>query len=181
VSREYADPNCPDCGGLGFIYGESMLDPGHACHCVMDALKLQNMEQIWPSLSKSKEIPHLRKKPPLRDLVKHNVYVTARDADFRAHLKALAFTKGTMWDARVFSDKDLVTAWLRTAKAQGHKIYDSEIDNYKGKFVAMDIDELVEPFELVILKLGVKQAPNKETHSVLLEALTSRTHLGKPT
>jgi len=181
VSREYADPDCPDCGGLGFIYGESMLDGGHSCHCMMDALKLQNMEKTWVSLSEAKEIPRLRERPPLKKLVKHNLWITASDDLFRAHFKALAFSQTTMWDARVFSDKDLVSAWLKTAKAQGHKIYDSEIDNHEGKFVAMDIDELVEPFELVVLKLGVKQAPNKETPNVLLEAVAARVHLGKPT
>lgn len=181
MSREYADPNCPDCRGEGFIYGASMLDGGHSCHCMMDALKLQNMDKVWPSLAASKEIPNLRKKPPLGDLVKHSIWVTAKEAVFRAHLKAVAYTQSTMWDARVFTDLDLLDAWLKTAKAQGHKIYDSEVDNHEGRFVAMDVSELVESFGLVILKLGVKQAPNKETHSVILEALAVRRHLGLPT
>jgi hypothetical protein len=148
---------------------------------MMDALKLQNMDKVWPSLSASKEIPNLRKNPPLRDLIKHSIWVTAKEPVFRAHLKAVAFTQDTMWDARVFTDLDLLDAWLKTAKAQGHKIYDSEVDNHEGRFVAMDVSELVDSFGLVILKLGVKQAPNKETHSVILEALAVRRHLGLPT
>lgn len=157
-----------------------MLDGGRSCHCMMDALKLQNMEKVWPSLSEATEIPDLRLNPPLRSLLKRDLWITAQEMVFRAHLKAVAFTQDTMWDARVISDLDLVETWLKTAKAQGHKIYDSEIDNHKGKFIAMDIAELVTPFDLVILKLGVKQAPNKETHSVLLEALATRRHLGRP-
>lgn len=181
MSREYADPNCPDCGGLGFIYGESMLDGGHSCHCVMDALKLHNMERMWKSLSTAREIPGLRERPPLKSLVGFNVWITAKDVVFRAHLKALAFSKSTMWDARVITDKDLPDAWLKTAKAQGHKIYQSEIANHENQFRAMDIAELVEPSELLILKLGVMQTPNKELYSCVLETLTTRMHIGKPT
>ena len=181
VSREYADPNCPDCGGLGFIYGESMLDGGRSCHCMMDALKLQNMERMWKSLSAAREIPGLRERPPLKPLVGHNVWITSKDVVFRAHLKALAFSKSTMWDARVITDKDLPDAWLKTAKAQGHKIYQSEIENHDNQFMAMDIAELVEPPELLILKLGVMQTPNKELYSCVLETVTTRMHIGKPT
>lgn len=158
-----------------------MLDGGHCCRCMIDALKLQNMEKVWPSLSQAKEVPHLRQDPKLRHLLKRDLWITAKENVFRAHLKAVAFSQSTMWDAKVISDLDLIETWLKTAKAQGHKIYDSEIDNHAGKFVAMDIAELVEPFGLVILKLGVKQAPNKEMHSVLLEALATRRHLGRPT
>lgn len=180
MSQAYADPNCPDCGGMGFIYGASMLDGGHSCHCMMDALKLQNMEKIWPSLSRAKTFDKLREDPPLKYLLRHNAWITGKMAYFRAHLKALAFTQDPMWDARVFTDLDIVETWLKTAKAQGHKIYDSEVDNHSNEFIAMDIAELVIPYDLIILKLGVKQAPNKETHSTLLEALAIRQHLGKP-
>ena len=158
-----------------------MLDGGHCCHCMMDALKLQNMDKVWPSLAASKEFTDLRLNPPLANFLNHSIWITGRESYFRAHLKAVAFVQDTMWDARVFTDLDLLDAWLKTAKAQGHKIYDSEIDNHENRFVAMDVSELVDSFGLVILKLGVKQAPNKETHSVILEALAVRRHLGLPT
>jgi len=148
---------------------------------MLDALKLMNMEKVWKSLSKAKEIPGLRKNPPLRQLTNRSVWITAKLGTFRAHLKALAFTQPELWDARVISDLDIVETWLKTAKAQGHKIYDSETANHNSEFIAMDITELVSSIELVILKLGVKQAPNKETHSTLLEALSIRRHLGMPT
>jgi hypothetical protein len=181
VSASYADPDCPDCGGHGFIYGESMLDGGRTCHCMMDALKRQNMERIWPSLSKAPEIPGLREKPPLRSLLKRNIWITAKEGVLRAHIKALAYTQSEMWDVLVISDADLVDTWLATAKAQGHKIFDTEIADRKSRFAAMAIAELVEPPDLVIFKLGVKQAPNKETNSVLLESVNLRRHLGRPT
>jgi len=179
VSREYARPDCIHCRGSGFIYGESMLDGGHYCECTFDGMRLENMEKVWRPLPAAREIPGLRQRAPLRQLVGTDVWITAKTPVFQAHLKAVAFSCPTMWDCRVFSDKDLLTAWLNTARAQGHKIYDAEVEAMR--IGAMDVDELVEPPELVILVLGVKQAPNKETPSVLLEAIGVRRHLGKPT
>lgn len=185
MSDHYSDPDCPKCGGRGFIYAKSLLTlpgekGGHYCECTIDALKLENMERVWKSLSEARILPGMREKAVLRPLAKRNAWITAPDALFKAHLKALAFNMSTMWDCRVYSDKDLLSAWLKTARAQGHKIYDTEIDEDVG-FSAMDIDELVEPPGLVILKLGVKHAPNKEGPNCLLEALTSRKHIGRPT
>jgi len=179
VSREYANPDCPHCEGSGFIYGESMLDGGHSCDCTIDFLRRQNMEKIWKSLSTVKDVPGLREQAPLLKLVDRDLWITAKEAVFRAHFKAVCYAKPPMWDARVASDKDLVKAWLNTAYAQGHKIYDTELDHVTVS--AMYIDELVEPYDLVVLVLGVKEAPNKETPNVLLEALQTRRHLGKPT
>jgi hypothetical protein len=153
---------------------------GRYCDCAMDFMRLANMERIWKSLSEAAMPARLRDDAQLKKLIKHNVWITAKDSDFRAHLKALAFNMHDMWDARVYSDKDLLKAWLNTAYAQGHKIYDTELDESMVTVKAMYIDELVEPPELVILILGVKQAPNKETPNVLLEAIRSRKHIGKP-
>jgi hypothetical protein len=151
------------------------------CECAMDGMRLENMDRVWPGLSAAPEIPALKAKPPLGGLTNRNLWITSRHKAFRAHLKAVAYSKPILWDCRVYSDKDLVETWLRTAKAQGHKIYDSEIANYEGSFVAMDIAELVEPPQLAIIILGVKEAPNKESPNVLLEAVRSRMHLNKPT
>lgn len=178
-TREYADPDCPQCGGRGFIYGASMLDGGRSCDCTLDFMRRQNMEKIWKSLSGAKDVPELRANPPLLMLTDRDLWITAKESVFRAHFKAVCYAKHPMWDAKVASDKDLVKAWLNTAYAQGHKIYDTEIDNVTVS--AMYIDELVEPYELVVLMLGVKEAPNKEAPNVLLEALQTRRHLGKPT
>lgn len=178
-TREYADPDCPQCGGRGFIYGASMLDGGRSCDCTLDFLRRQNMEKIWKSLSGAKDVPELRANPPLLMLTNRDLWITAKESVFRAHLKAVCYAKHPMWDAKVASDKDLVKAWLNTAYAQGHKIYDTEIDNVTVS--AMYIDELVEPYDLVVLMLGVKEAPNKEAPNVLLEALQTRRHLGRPT
>jgi hypothetical protein len=179
VSNEYADPKCSRCRGRGFIYGESMLDGGHSCECTFEGMRLENMGRIWRALPIAKDIPGLRENAPLRQLVSREIWITAKIPVFQAHLKAVAFNQPIMWDCRVFSDKDLLTAWLNTARAQGHEIYDAEVR--AARIGAMDIDELVESPGLVILVLGIKQAPNKETPNVLLEAIQVRRHLGKPT
>jgi len=156
-----------------------MLDGGRSCDCTLDYMRRQNMERIWPSLSTAREIPGLREHPPLLQLTHHDVWITAKEPVFKAHLQAVSYCRSPLWDAKVWSDKDLVKAWLNTAYAQGHKIYDTELDNVR--VTAMYIDELVESYDLVVLLMGVKEAPNKETPSVLLEAIKTRMHLGRPT
>ena len=175
----YADPNCPHCGGDGFIIGESMLSGGRYCDCTLDALRLQNMEKIWKSLAETADIPVLRQSPPLLKLVKHDIWITAPLELFKRHLKAVAFNKDTIWDAKVRTDAELLDSWFGTAKAQGVKIYDIEIEN--STLEAIDIRDLVEPPELCIIILGIKQLPNKEAPNALLEAIGYRRHVGRPT
>jgi hypothetical protein len=184
VSREYADPDCPICGGAGFVYPVCLFTRpgekgGRFCNCAMDSLRLVNMDRVWPSLASSREYPRLREDPPLRHFVKRDLWVTAQVEVFRAHLKALAYTKPTLWDCRVYPDAELITSWLGTAKAEGIKIYD--LDAERSTLEAIDLRDLVEPPELVILLLGVKQLPNKESPNSLLEAIGFRQHAGKPT
>lgn len=176
---QYADPNCPDCGGRGFIVGESMLSGGRYCDCTMDALRLQNMEKVWKSLSEAVDVPPLRESPPLLKLVTRNLWITAPLELFRRHLKAVCFHKSDIWDAKVRTDAELLDSWFGTAKAQGVKIYDIEVE--KSTLEAIDIRDLVEPPELCVIVLGVKQLPNKEAPNSLLEAIGYRRHVGKPT
>lgn len=184
MKKPYADPDCPKCGGSGWIYAKRMITlpgekGGRDCDCTLDHHRRANMEKIWPSLSTSKSIPGLRNKPPLAALTKKDLWITAREPVFRAHLQAVAYRRHHMWNAKVWTDKDIVKAWLNTAYAQGHKIYDTELDDVR--VTAMYIDELVEPYDLVVLKLGDKSAANREAPFVLIEALKCRMHLGRPT
>ena len=175
----YADPDCPHCGGTGFILGESMLEGGFDCQCMLDALRVENMEKIWKSLSTAPNIPVLRDAPPLLKLTKHSLWITSPLEIFRAHLKAVCFHKSTLWDAKVRTDAMILDSWFGTLKAQGAKIYDIEIE--KSILEAIDIRDLVEPPELCVIVLGIKQLPNKEAPNSLLEAIGYRKHVGKPT
>lgn len=184
MSRHYADPNCPKCKGAGFIYPKSLLvlpgeKGGRHCDCMLDALRLQNMDRVWQGLSKAREIPDLRDNPPLRKLVDRNLWITAPDVIFQAHLKAVAFRMTDMWDAKVLGDNELPASWLGTARASGAKIFDVEVDKSTSKYLT--IEDAVVPPGLCIIKLGVKHTPNKESANTLLEAIGIRQHMGKPT
>ena len=184
MSRDYADPNCPKCGGAGFIYPECIYTRpgekgGQYCDCALDALRLQNMDHIWKSLSQAKDVPALHANPPLKPLVERDLWITAKEEVFRAHLKAVAYSMSTMWECRVCSDSALLESWFGTSKAQGIRIYDLEID--RSTLEAIDLRDLVEPPSLLIVFLGVKHLPNKECPNALLEAISLRKHVGKPT
>lgn len=152
---------------------------GHYCKCTMDGLKLDNMERIWKSLSEVPLLPGMREKPLLGGLLSKNVWITTNNTIFKSHLKALAFNMSSMWECRVYEDGQLLDSWFGTAKAQGVKIFDLEVD--KSTLEAIDIRDLVVPPELLILMLGVKHLPNKESPNALLEAIATRRHVGKPT
>lgn len=175
----YADPECPKCKGHGFIYAASLLDGGRYCDCTLDALRLDNMERIWESLSEAKESARFNDNPPLRPWARQSAWITGSVPLFRAHLKATCYNMPTMWNARVRTDAELLDSWFGTAKAQGVKIFDLEVD--KSTVRAIDIRDLVEPPDLCIIMLGVKKLPNKEAPGSLLEAIAYRKHLEKPT
>jgi len=179
VTNPYADPACPECGGRGFIYKSSMLDGGSYCECTLDGLRLDNMNRIWPSLPDAKEVKRFREKPDLGRFIQSSAWITAPVPLFKAHLKGLAYNMPTIWHARVRTDAELLDAWFGTAKAQGVKIFDLEIE--KSTVRAIDIRDLVEPPDLCIIVMGVKKLPNKEAPGSLGEAISYRAHLGKPT
>lgn len=193
MSRDYANPDCPDCHGAGFIYPVSMFTRvgekgGHFCPCALDGMRRENMERIWESLSLAPDDATLRAEPPLRAFIRQNLWITApgitfgkplHRTTFGAHLKALMYMMPTMWDCRVFPDTELITSWFGTAKAQGIKIMDLEAD--KSTLQAIDIRDLMEPPELVIIICGLKRLPNKECKNAILEALGFRAFVGKPT
>jgi hypothetical protein len=156
-----------------------MLDGGHDCKCMLDALRLENMEKIWTSLSRAKDVPQLRENPPLLRLTKHSAWITSHVEIFKRHLKAVAFHKKTLWEAKVRTDAMILDSWFGTLKAQGAKIYDVEIE--KSILEAIDIRDLVEPPELCVFVLGTKRLPNKEAPNSILEAISYRRHVNKPT
>lgn len=137
------------------------------------------MERIWRSLSNEKVTKDLVKKCPLKPYVDKNLWITSPISFFRQNLKALALHMSIEWDARVRSDADILDSWFGTAKSQGVEIFDLEIADSTLK--AIDIPDLIGPYSLVILILGVKQLPNRETPNAILEAISYRMHDNKPT
>lgn len=145
----------------------------------MEGMRLANMDRIWPKLSEAKEVKAFREDPKLKPYLNSSCWITAPDPLFKAHLKGLAYRMPTMWDARVRSDAELLDAWFGTAKAQGVKIFDVEIE--RSTLRAIDIRDLVEPPDLCIIIMGVKNLPNREAPGSLAEAISYRAHVSKPT
>lgn len=170
---------CPKCEGKGFLYAESLLDGGRYCDCTLLQLRLANMDRIWRGLSKAKTVVELVKKPPLLSYVNQNLYITAATPLFRSHFKAVCFQRSTVWDARVRTDADLLDSWLGTTKMQGNHIFDVEIAE-QTSLKAIDLPSLLGAFPLVVLVLGVKRLPNRESANSLLEALNYRAHEDLP-
>jgi hypothetical protein len=115
----------------------------------------------------------------LSDHTGGDVYVTATDATLRAHLRHVGLRAGPYWGFKVATDSDLMTAWLSPIGLVGKEILDPDaatVSTEKATLV-----DLVDPPELLVIRLGVKSARNSAMGEVLLEALYHRAHVGKPT
>jgi len=87
---------------------------------------------------------------------------------------------GPDWGFKVVTDSDLMVAWLANASMKGERIFDPEAQAPVSQEV-MTLVDLMDPPELLIIRLGVKSARNAAMNEVFLEALTHRAHAGKPT
>lgn len=171
------NPDCPDCEGTGLI--ESEPRPPHPpsydrCPCVLRKDVLANVERGYTGLSKYPVV----KTSPLYGLHDTDLWVTSGKG-FLAHLRHVAVRQPTTWLFKVVSDAELVTAWLATAGLGGGEIIDPDAYTVSTKY--MSIPDLVQPPDLVVVRMGVKAARNQASPEVLAEALNTRRHEGKPT
>ena len=175
------DPNCPKCKGRGVVALELEGWPSGGaenCICVFQRDLTANVKRVWPVLLTVDSV----ESSPLLSLSKQSVWITGSQYTFRKHLRYTAFRMGVAWDARVITDSALMTAWLSTAK----QVHDPDVvlsrekrDRPSDHF--MTLVDLAVPFDLLIIRLGVKAAANKEMANVLTEAINEREQLGKPT
>ena len=136
---------------------------------------MRNVNRGWAGLTSAPKIP----RSPLMEHAGKNLYITATDATLRAHLRHVALRSGPYWYFRVVTDSDLMTAWLAPIALAGKEVLDPDaatVSTEKATLV-----DLVEPPELLVIRLGVKSARNSATPEVLLEALYHRSHIGKAT
>ncbi len=179
------DKDCPLCKGRGVLPIEIDGWPGGGtqnCNCVFKRDLLANVKRVWKVLLSVESVEH----SPLLALTKKNLWLTASSYTLKRHMRHVAFRMGTQWDARVVADATLITAWLSTAKnvrdgdvvrptVEGHEYDGPPSDDFQT------LVDLVVPFGLLIIRLGIKAAANKEMAPVLAEALNEREMLGKPT
>jgi len=115
----------------------------------------------------------------LTEAVEQDVWITAPKPWFTANLRHVAIRMPPTWYFKVVSDADLMTAWLASVALKGKEILDP--DAAKVSLTHITVVDLVMPPELLIIRLGIKQARNVATPEVLLEALRHREHAGLPT
>ena len=150
------------------------------CKCVWKTDMNRNLERGWVGLSKAPPIP----KSPLLGYEAKNLWVTANGDAFRDHLRHVAIRQGFNWMFKVVTDVDMMDAWL---SKNVDKVHDPDISIKRKQKHGADMEvyisltELVEPPELLILRLGVKVTRNSATPEALLETLQHREHLGKMT
>lgn len=172
------DKPCDKCYGKGYLdagtdaRGIPLTKP---CPCQIAKDTIRNVNRAWAGLTAA---PKIERSP----LVKHtggNLYVTATDATLRAHLRHVGLRNGPYWGFKVVTDSDMMTAWLSPIGLVGKEILDPDaatVSTEKATLV-----DLVDPPELLVVRLGVKSARNSAMGEVLLEALYHRSHVGKPT
>jgi hypothetical protein len=136
---------------------------------------IRNLNKAWRGLAAAPKI----NSSPLISYANRNAYITASDFTFRSHLRHVGIRQGRNWSFCVSSDADLITAWLANVAFSGREILDPEATSVSlEKFTLVD---LVEPPDLLIIRLGVKSTRNVAMPEVFLEAISHRHHIGKPT
>ena len=176
--REPLMIGCEKCFGTGALDAGSdrvgvPLTKPCTCQIVRDIVR--NLNRGWAGLSSAARVAS----SPVSRYSDANLYLTATDDALRAHLRHVGLRAGPGWGFKVSTDSDLMTAWLSPASLMGKEILDPDaapVSTTKATLV-----DLVEPPELLILRLGVKSARNSAMGEVLLEALYHRAHVGKPT
>jgi hypothetical protein len=171
------DLNCEHCEGTGIVVVPDVF-PERYRTCVCMHLKeiVRNVQAGWPGLIKAAKIKG--DESELWPYMEKNLRVTASLGWFKAHLRWCAFRKPPPWDFMVVTDVDLMRAWLGSVALAGQEIIDPDAASVSLRHLTLL--DLVEPPELLVIRLGIKTASNKEMPNVLLETLLHRTHIGKP-
>lgn len=175
-----AYPDCETCGGGGYrMYDTDMGQRTRPCDCWIKVAIVKNLKLTWPFMAKQVEPI---KDSPLVELDKSGklAIITASQKTLAAHLKGCMIEHGyeqddPCWWVEVTSDKDIVEAWLYTARFRGDEIYDADIaSSIFHQENPKSIKDLAMSADLMIIQLGKKISPNKETYSTFLEALEYR-------
>ena len=171
------DPDCTACSGTGMA--PAPPEPPHPprrtrCLCVLRRDAIANVERGMTGLSKASVV----KSSPLLGMEKTDMWIT-EGGGFLAHLRHVAIRQPTNWFLRVTSDAELVTAWLSSIALKGGDILDPDAYMVSTKFIS--IPDLAVPPDLLVIRMGVKEARNQAASEVLAEALNERAHLMRPT
>ena len=169
------DVDCPLCGGRGVVVLKIKGPPQtKRCACVMRQALIDNVNRAWFGLSKAKP----SRNTILLEHTENNVWITGSENSLKSQLLTVGLRNKADWYFKVVSDADLITAWLGSVSVKGAEIFDPDVSRVSSKH--MNLVDLIEPPELLIIRLGVKKARNKAMGEVLWEALQHRIHINKP-
>ena len=173
TTHPHADPKCRMCKGTGKVRIKTDNAPPKEkmCNCTIASRLLKNADNGWYGVSSAPKVSG----SPLSDLTEDNVWVTGDMDWMKAHVRHIAIRKPLSWRYKVITDKELMASWLATAALAGVDILDKEA--FEVTTAKLSIEDLVQPYDLVIIRLGVKAARNSAMPEVLLEALALREHL----
>lgn len=175
-SKGDGEGKCDQCGGRGVVYVPNSSPPvSMRCKCAAHKDTIYNMENGWKGLSNAEGLGDSIS--PLVRCTKSNMLITASIIDFRNHLKSVAMKMGPKWSFKVTSDSELVHIWLS-------RLSDNIMDpDYRGEPMPDEsgLNRFVSFPRLLIIQLGVKVSSNKETPSVVQEAISLRYHIDMPT
>lgn len=147
------------------------------CTCALYKIILANVDRGWPGLSDAPKVPS----SPLSNLVGKNVWITAENEWFRAHMRHVAVRMPPAWGFRVASDAELIQAWLATVALKGEvEIYDADVRESRS-MKHLTLMDIALPPSLLVVRLGVKTARNVAMSEVLEEAIGMRLHERRPT
>lgn len=123
------------------------------------------------------------KTTPLLKLVEENVWVTAHEGWFKAHLRHVAVRSPPSWGFSVVTDAELMTAWLATVALKGAEIIDTDTRQHveMRSLRYLTLTDIAVPPALLIIRLGVKTARNEAMPEVLDETIRMRLHEHQPT
>jgi hypothetical protein len=173
------DPNCPDCRGEGIVLAQSgggAHPPAYRrCACTLQKDIAANANR---GMAKLMDAP-IVKASAFTDYLTKDLWVTGTQTAFMAHLRHVAVRQLPTWFFKVTTDADLMSAWLANIAVEGKEILDA--DAIQLHIEHLRLEDLVQPPELLVIRLGVKRARNAAMPEVLMEAFQARNHADKPT
>ena len=171
--------DCEQCHGAGVIPVPGIFPPRlRQCVCTHVREIAINVERGWPGLIRAPKLPK-GKRPVLKGKLTRDLRICAPLTWFRTQMRWAAVRRPPNWSFKVVSDVDLMRAWLGSVSLKGMDLIDP--DAAAVSLQHLTLVDLIEPPGLLVIRLGVKTAANKEMANVLLETLYHRSHLGKPT
>lgn len=175
--KDMTEQVCPKCQGSGALelerthYGVPITSP---CSCLLVKDIVRNLNRGWAGLSSASKLDS----SPLLEHTWDDLYITCTDEVLRSHLRHVGIRMGWTWGFKVVTDVDLMTAWLSPASLLGKEILDPEAASVSAEKATLV--DLIDPPDLLIVRVGVKAARNGATSEVFLETLLYRNHVKKP-